>query len=75
MQTELSAMLTVLDADYQLEYSESYTGTVLRGIDSKAVCKEVQYSTSLYKEPLNHYYVKHTPIFINCGVYLCFYLL
>ena len=45
MQTELSEMLNVLDADYQLEYSESYTGTVLRGIDSKAVCKEVQYST------------------------------
>ena len=28
MQTELPAMLNVLYADYQLEYSESYTGTV-----------------------------------------------
>ena len=53
----------MLDADYQLEHSESYIGTVLRGIDSKAVCKEVQYSTALYKEPLNHYYLKSTPIF------------
>ena len=28
MQTELPTMLNVLDTDYQLEYSESYTGTV-----------------------------------------------
>ena len=64
----------MLDADYQLEYSESYTGTVLRGIDSKAVCKEVQYSTALYKEPLNHYYLKPTPCLLTLGC-ICFYLL
>ena len=28
MQTELPAVLNVLDTDYQLEYSESYAGTV-----------------------------------------------
>lgn len=28
IQTELPTMLNVLDSDYQLEYSESYTGTV-----------------------------------------------
>ena len=29
MQTELPIMLNVLDTDYELEYSESYTGTVV----------------------------------------------
>lgn len=28
MQTELHTMLNMLDTDYELEYSESYTGTV-----------------------------------------------
>ena len=28
IQTELPTMLNVLDTDYQLEYSENYTGTV-----------------------------------------------
>ena len=29
MQTELPTILNVLDTDYELEYSESYTGTVV----------------------------------------------
>ena len=43
MQTELPAMRTVLDADYQLEYSESYTGTV----HQETAIEGYQYCTSL----------------------------
>ena len=45
MQTELPAMLTVLDADYQLEYSESYTGTV----HQETAIEGYQYCTSLQR--------------------------
>ena len=43
MQTELPAMLNMLDADYQLEYSESYTGTV----HQETAIEGYQYCTSL----------------------------
>ena len=42
MQTELPAMLNVFDADYQLEYSESYTGTV----HQETAIEGYQYCTS-----------------------------
>ena len=38
MQTELPIMLNVLDTDYELEYSESYTGTV---VFAKWMCADV----------------------------------
>ena len=43
MQTELPTMLNVLDTDYQLEYSESYTGTV----GQETAIEGYQYCTSL----------------------------
>jgi len=43
MQTELPTVLNVLDTDYQLEYSESYTGTV----GQETVIEGYQYCTSL----------------------------
>ena len=43
MQTELPTMLNVLDTDYQLEYSESYTGTV----GQETAIEGYQYRTSL----------------------------
>ena len=43
MQTELPAMLNMLDADYQLEDSESYTGTV----HQETAIEGYQYCTSL----------------------------
>ena len=38
MQTELPTILNVLDTDYELEYSESYTGTV---VFTKEMCVDV----------------------------------
>ena len=38
MQTELPTILNVLDTDYELEYSESYTGTV---VFTKEMCADV----------------------------------
>ena len=43
MQTELPTMLNVLDTDYQLEYGESYTGTV----GQETAIEGYQYRTSL----------------------------
>ena len=43
MQTELPTMLKVLDTDYQLEYSKSYTGTV----GQETAIEGYQYCTSL----------------------------
>ena len=39
MQTELPTILNVLDTDYELEYSESYTGTV---VFTKEMCADVK---------------------------------
>ena len=43
MQSELPTALNVFDADYQLEYSESYSGTVYQEI----AIEGNQYCTSL----------------------------
>ena len=43
MQTELPTMLNVLDTNYQLQFSESYTGTVHR----ETALEGYQYCTSL----------------------------
>ena len=45
MQTELPTMLNVSEADYQLEYSDSYSGTV----DRDKIIEGHQYSTSLQR--------------------------
>ena len=43
MQTELPTLLNVLETDYELQYSESYTGT----IHQEATVERHQYRTSL----------------------------
>ena len=43
MQTELPTLLNVLETDYELQYSESYTGT----IHQEATIEGYQYCTSL----------------------------
>ena len=43
MQSELTTALNVFDTDYQLEYNESYSGTVHQEI----TLGEYQYCTSL----------------------------
>ena len=43
MQTDLPTMLTVRDNDYQLQVSESYTGT----LHQETTTEEYQYRTSL----------------------------
>ena len=43
MQTELPTLLNVLETDYELQYSESYTGT----IHQEATIEGCQYCTSL----------------------------
>ena len=43
MQTELPTLLNVFETDYELQYSESYTGT----IHQEATIEGYQYSTSL----------------------------
>ena len=43
MQTELYRLLNVLETDYELQYSESYTGT----IHQEATIEGYQYCTSL----------------------------
>ena len=50
MQTEFPTMLNVSEADYQLEYSDSDSGTV----DRDKIIEGYQYSTSLQRafEPL-----------------------
>ena len=55
MQSELPTALNVFDADYQLEYSENYSGTVHQEIATGTVL--------LYEEPLDRSYLKATPIF------------
>ena len=45
MQSELSTALNVFDTDYQLEYSESYSGTV----HQETTIKGYQYCTSLQR--------------------------
>ena len=51
MQSELSTALNVFDTDYQLEYSESYSGTLHQ-----------ETAEPLYEEPLSRSYLKTTPI-------------
>ena len=51
MQSELPTALNVFDTDYQLEYSESYSGTVHQ-----------ETAEPLYEEPLSRSYLKTTPI-------------
>ena len=43
MQTELPTLLSVFETDYELQYSESYTGT----INQEATTEVYQYYTSL----------------------------
>ena len=57
MQSELSTALNAFDTDYQLEYSESYPGTV----HQETSINGYQYEP-LYEEPLSHSYLKTTPI-------------
>ena len=70
MRTELPTMLNVLDTDYQLEYSESYT-------QSGTVGRETTIEGYQYK--LNSLLItiisKLHKFCINCQVYWCFYLL
>ena len=72
MQTELPTMLNVLDTNYQLQFSESYTGTVRRETANEGN----QYCTSLQIafESLTIISKVHK-FYINCQMYWCFYLL
>ena len=65
MQSELPTALNVFDTDYQLEYSESYSGIVHQGITIEGY----QYCTSLQRafESLNFRHQFH----INSRVYYC----
>ena len=65
MQSELPTALNVFDTDYQLEYSESYSGTVHQEI----AIEGYQYCTSLQRafESLNFRHQFH----INSRVYYC----
>lgn len=56
MQTELPTILNVLETDYELEYSEIYTGTVHQETNKSI---SVLY---LFTKSLNHYYLKTAPI-------------
>ena len=58
MQSELPTALNVFDTDYQLEYSESYSGTVHQEIAIEGYPPTV----GLYEEPLSRSYPKATPI-------------
>ena len=43
MQTELPTMLNVFEADYQLEYSDSYSGTIIETIiEGYKYCNSLQ---------------------------------
>ena len=57
MQSELCTALNVFDTDYQLEYNESYSGTV----HQETAIEGYQYEL-LYEEPLSRSYLKTTPI-------------
>ena len=57
MQSELCTALNVFDTDYQLEYNESYSGTV----HQETAIEGYQYEP-LYEEPLSRSYLKTTPI-------------
>lgn len=58
MQTELPPMLNVFDTDYQLQYSESYTGTVRQ----ETTIEGYQYCTSLQRAFESLMSEKTTPI-------------
>ncbi|RMX46527.1 hypothetical protein pdam_00018717 [Pocillopora damicornis] len=66
MQSELPTALNVFDTDYQLEYSESYSGTVLQEIAIGDIS-----TLHLYKEPLSRSNLKATPISYYSRVYYC----
>ena len=57
MQSELPTALNVFDTDYQLEYSESYSGTVHQEIAIGGIS-----TIRLYEEPLSRSYLKATSI-------------
>ena len=57
MQSELPTPLNVFDTDYQLEYSESYSGTVHQEI----AIEGYQFCISL-QEPFSRSYLIATPI-------------
>ena len=70
MQTELTTMLNVFDTNYQLQFSESYTGTVCR----ETAIERYYYCTSLqiaFESLLSNVY----KFCINCQIYWRFYLL
>ena len=58
MQSELPTVLNVFDADYQLEYSESYSGNVHRLTNAKLPCRGRGSVTSVK----------------SCGLFLFFFI-
>ena len=63
MQSELPTALNVFDADYQLEYSESYSGTVHQEI----AIGGYQYSTSLRRAFESLISKNHTNFILTIG--------
>ena len=77
MQTELPAMLNVLDVDYQLEYSESYTGTVRQEttIEGYQYCASLQRAfESLLSQNYTNFIliVGYVSVSIYCNVAMAF---
>ena len=64
MQTELPTMLNVFQDDYQLEYSESYSGTVHR----ETIREGYQYCTSLQRAFESLISDGHTNFILTVGV-------
>ena len=67
METELPTMLNVLDTDYELEYSESYTGT----IHQETEVEGYQYCTSLQRAFESLLSQNYTSFVLDCGSYQC----
>ena len=70
MQTELPTILNVLETDYELEYSEIYTGTVYQETNRR-ISVLYLFIKSLWITIIS----KLHQFCINCGSYWCFYLL
>ena len=63
MQSELPTALNVFDTDYQLEYSESYSGTVHQEI----AIEGYQYCTSLPRAFESHIFESYTNFILTVG--------
>ena len=63
MQTELPTMLNVLDTNYQLEFSESYTGTVGRETPIEGYQNCISLQIAYYCTSKLHKF------YINCQMY------